>query len=203
MNPIQNPMIKVDQAFYYILGISAVLLIGITIVMIVFVIRYRRQIHPEPADIRGNWKLELVWTVVPTLIALSMFYFGWSSYVGLRSVPENAIEIEVIGQMYSWLFVYPNDKESENVLVVPENTPIKLNITSEDVLHSLYIPAFRIKVDAVKGVYTYAWFLADKKGEYFIQCTEYCGVGHADMTALLRIVPEAEYQAYLETEEDE
>ena len=202
MNPIQNPMVKVDQAFFYILGISVVLLIGITITMICFVIRYRRRIHPEAADIRGNWKLELVWTVVPTLIALSMFYFGWSSYVGLRTVPENAVEIEVIGQMYSWLFVYPNGKESENVLVVPENNPIKLNITSEDVLHSLYIPAFRIKVDAVKGVYTHAWFLADKKGEYFLQCTEYCGVGHADMTALLRIVPEAEYLEYLETGED-
>jgi cytochrome c oxidase subunit II len=196
-----NPMAGVDQAFLYILGFSFLLLLGITIVMIVFVIRYRRSKNPEPADIRGNWKLEVVWTVVPSIIALSMFYFGWSSYTGLRNVPQNAIEIEVIGQMYSWIFVYPNEKETENEMVVPLNKAISLKVSSSDVLHGLYIPAYRIKVDAVPGMKTYAWFRPDKLGTYFIQCTEYCGVGHADMTATLRIVTDAEYQKWLEEEE--
>lgn len=203
MYGLTDPAQQVDIAFWYILGISLVLLIGITVTMIVFVVKYDRRKHPEPADIRGNWKLETAWMVIPTIIALSMFYFGWTGFTGLRNVPDNAIEIQVIGQMYSWLFVYPNDKETENDLVVPEGTPVKLTITSEDVLHSLYIPAYRIKVDAVPGMETYTWFFPKQTGSFTVQCTEYCGVGHADMTATLRILPLAEYQEWLETEEDD
>jgi len=196
-----NPVAGVDQAFYYILGFSLVLLVGITVTMILFVVKYRRSKHPEPSDIRGNWKLEVLWTVIPSIIALSMFYFGWSSYTGLRNVPEDAIEIEVIAQQFSWLFVYPNDKETENDLVVPLAKPIRLNVTSTDVLHSLYIPAYRIKVDAVNGRYNYAWFLPDKLGSFFVQCTEFCGVGHSEMNATLRIVPMVEYEQWLEQNE--
>jgi len=202
MNVTTNPAAGVDQAFLYILGFSFILLVGITITMIVFVIKYRRSKNPVPSDIRGNWKLEVVWVAVPTFIALSMFYFGWLSYTGLRNVPEGAIEIEVFGQMYSWIFVYPNDKETENELVVPLGKPVKLNITSSDVLHSLYIPVYRIKVDAVKGMKTYTWFLPDKIGSYFIQCAEFCGIGHSDMTATLRVVTEDDYLLWLEQEAD-
>jgi len=203
MNEVVNPLPGVDQAFLYILGFSIVLLLGITITMIVFVIKYSRSRNPEPSDIRDNWKLEVLWTIIPSIIALSMFYYGWSSYTGLRNVPEGAIEVEVTGQMYSWLFLYPNEKETENEMVVPLGTPVKLNLTSSDVLHSLYIPAYRVKIDAVPGMMTYAWFLPDKLGTYYMQCTEFCGVGHADMTSVLRVVPESEYQEWLEIEEDE
>lgn len=203
MITVPNPVAGVNQAFYYILGFSLVLLLGITITMILFVVKYRRSKHPEPSDIRGNWKLEVLWTVIPSIIALSMFYFGWSSYTGLRNVPEDAIEIEVIAQQFSWLFVYPNDKETENDLVVPLGKPIKLNVTSSDVLHSLYIPAYRIKVDAVKGRQNYVWFLPDKLGSFFVQCTEFCGVGHSEMNATLRIVPMVEYEHWLEQEEED
>ena len=182
MTPVQG----VDQALWYILGFSVVLLFGITVVMIYFVVKYRRSKNPVASDIRDNYKLEIVWTVIPTLIALSMFYIGWSSYLGLRTVPDDAMEIEVFGQQYSWLFVYDNDKETENELVVPLGKAIKLNISSLDVLHSFYLPAFRVKVDAVKGMQTYGWFLADEVGEYDIQCTEYCGVDHFAMVAKLK-----------------
>lgn len=197
-----GPVSGVDQAFWYILVISVLLLLGITVAMVYFAVRYRRSRHPVPADIRGNWKLEVLWISLPTAIALTMFYFGWASYTGLRAAPADAIEIDVIGQMYSWLFVYPNDKETENELVVPLGKPVKLNVTSSDVLHSLYIPAFRIKVDAVPGMKTYAWFLPDKKDTYFMQCTEFCGVGHADMTATVRVVDDDEYQEWLDAEHD-
>ncbi len=196
-----DPVRGVDLAFWYILGISVLLLVAITVVMIFFVIKYRRSKHPEPADIRDNLNLEVVWTVLPTLIALTMFWVGWQSYIGLREVPDDAIEIDVAGQMYSWVFMYPNDKETEGELVVPLGKAIKLNIESWDVLHSFSIPSFRIKVDAVRGMSTYAWFMADKEGEYDIFCTEYCGVAHADMLAKLKIVPEQEYLTWLETEE--
>jgi cytochrome c oxidase subunit 2 len=196
-----DPVKGVDLAFWYILGISVILLVGITAVMIYFVIRYRRSKHPEPADIRDNLNLEVVWTVIPTIIALTMFWVGWKSYIGLRDVPEDALEIEVAGQMYSWIFIYENDKETENELVVPLGRAIKLNISSWDVLHSFYIPSYRIKVDSVPGMYTYAWFNADREGEFDILCTEFCGVDHAYMLATLKIVPEQEYLEWLETEE--
>ena len=196
-----DPVKGIDLAFWYILGISVILLTGITAVMIYFVIRYRRDKHPVPADIRDNLNLEVVWTVIPTIIALTMFWVGWKSYIGLRVVPEDALEIEVAGQMYSWIFIYENDKETENELVVPYGKPIKLNISSYDVLHSFFIPAYRIKVDSVPGMYTYVWFNADREGEFDILCTEFCGVDHSSMVAKLRIVPEQEYLEWLEQEE--
>ncbi|MFW2368007.1 MAG: cytochrome c oxidase subunit II [Desulforhopalus sp.] len=192
----------VDLAFWYILGISIALLTGITVVMVYFVVKFRRSKNPVASDIRDNYKLEVIWTIIPTLIALSMFYVGWKSYIGLRTVPEDAMEVEVIGQMFSWIFVYDNDKETENELVVPQGQAIKLNISSIDVLHSFFVPAYRIKVDAVKGMETYVWFQADEVGEYDIQCTEYCGVDHSAMIGKLRIVPEDEFNIWIEEESD-
>jgi cytochrome c oxidase subunit 2 len=195
-----SPVEGVDRVFWYILGISFVLLIGITAAMIVFAVKYRRSKHPVPAKFRDNWKLEIIWTIVPTIIALSMFAVGWKAYVGLRTVPEDALTVDVYAQQFSWIFVYPNDKETEDELVVPLGKSVKLNLTSEDVLHGFSLPAYRIKVDAVPGMQTYAWFEADKVGTYDIHCTEYCGVNHSKMAGTLRIVPEEEYQAWLEEE---
>ena len=193
-----NPVKGIDLAFWYILGFSVVLLVGITVVMIAFTIIYRRSRHPEAADIRGNWMLEVVWTVIPTLIALSMFAVGWSSYTGLRTVPAGALEVEVTAQQFSWIFTYLEGKESEGELVVPVGKPVKLNITSIDVLHGFYLPAFRVKIDAVPKMKTYGWFFADKVGEYDIMCTVYCGTDHSQMTAKLRIVPTNEYLQWLQ-----
>lgn len=197
MYPVADPVAGVDRVFLYIIGFSIVFLIFITGLMIYFVIRYRATRHPEPQDIRGNMKLELAWMVIPTFIALFMFYLGWESYLGLRNVPPDAIEIDVVAQMFSWNFTYPNGKTSEDLLMVPQGKPIKLNITSKDVIHGFSLPAFRIKVDAVKGMQTYTWFVADKPGQYKIFCTEYCGIGHSEMMADLKIVSPQAYQKWL------
>ncbi len=202
MNDIINPATLVDRSFYFIIGFSFIFLFAITFVMIWFVIRYRRSKNPIPADIRGNLLLETVWIVLPTFIAISMFISGWQSYAGLRNVPKGALEIEVTGQSFSWLFYYPNDKETENEIVVPVNTPVKLNITSSDAIHSLFIPAFRVKVDAVRGIHTYAWFLPEKEGEYFFQCTEFCGTGHADMTGIVRVLSKEKYEEWVSQEDE-
>ncbi|MBU1342990.1 MAG: cytochrome c oxidase subunit II [Proteobacteria bacterium] len=202
MNDIVNPVTLVDRSFYFIIGFSFLFLFAITLVMIWFVIRYRRSKNPVPSDIRGNLLLETVWIVLPTVIALSMFISGWKSYTGLRTVPKGALEIEVTAQSFSWLFYYPNEKETENEIVVPVNKPVKLNITSADVIHSLFIPAFRVKVDAVNGMHTYAWFLPEKQGEYFFQCTEFCGAGHSDMTGVIRVVSQEEYDEWIEKEDE-
>lgn len=188
---------KIDDAFILIIAVSLFLLMLITGAMIFFLFRYRKNKNPESSDIRSNWKIELLWTVLPTIIALWMFYLGWQSYLGLRTVPTGALEVETAGMEFAWVFTYPNRKESEGLLMVPQGKPVKLNITSLDVIHSLYIPAFRIKVDAVKNMKTYAWFYPDKTGTFTIYCAEYCGAGHADMNAELRVVTEEEYDEWL------
>lgn len=197
MNDLINPVTLVDRSFIFIIGFSFIFLCCITAVMIYFVIRYRRSRHPVPSDIRGHLGLELAWTIIPTAIALLMFISGWQSYAGLRSVPEDALEIEVLAQSFSWLFIYDNDKEVENEMVVPVNRPIRLNISSLDVIHSLFIPAFRVKIDAVKGIKTYAWFLPEKTGEYFFQCTEFCGTGHADMTGVVIVKSQEAFDEWI------
>ncbi len=202
MNELVNPVTLVDRTFYFIIGFSFLFLFAITLVMIYFVIRYRRSKHPVPSDIRGNVFLEIAWIFIPTVIATFMFISGWQSYTGLRNVPEGAMEIEVLGQSFSWIFVYDNDKETENEIVVPVNKPVKLNITSLDVIHSMFIPAFRVKVDAVRGINTYAWFLPEEVGEYFFQCTEFCGTGHADMTGVIRVVSQDEFDEWMAQEDE-
>jgi cytochrome c oxidase subunit 2 len=198
MDELRNTVDQVDVAFIYIVGFSLFFLVFITALMIYFAVRYRRSKNPRPADIRGDWRLELAWTAIPTAIAMSMFWIGWQSYQGLRDVPDDAMEIQVIAQQYSWVFIYPNDKMTENEMVVPQGRAIKLELSSEDVLHSFFVPAFRVKMDTVPGMETYTWFRADKPGQYEILCAELCGVGHADMTGILKVVSQAEYEKWLQ-----
>jgi cytochrome c oxidase subunit 2 len=187
----------VDLTFIVILGISVFFLVTITAAMIYFVIRYRRKKNPKASQIEGNNTLEIVWTVVPTILVLIMFYYGWIGYRPMRQVPDDAIPINAIGQMWIWSFEYGNGKKSTE-LVVPLNKPVKLNLVSRDVLHSLYIPAFRIKEDVVPGKNNYMWFIGQEEGEYDIFCAEYCGDRHSYMLSKVRVIPEAEYLAWLE-----
>ena len=115
---------SIDFAFVYIIGISVLLLLFITGVMIYFAVRYRRAKNPTPSDIRDNWKLEVAWTVLPVIIALSMFYFGWDSYLGLRNVPPGALEINVIGVQYSWIFEYPESGKESGTIISRGSSPI-------------------------------------------------------------------------------
>jgi cytochrome c oxidase subunit 2 len=126
-----------------------------------------------------------------------MFYYGWIGYKPMRKVPADAIPVNAIGQMWSWSFEYPNGKKSAE-LVVPLNKAVKLNLISRDVLHSLYIPAFRIKEDVVPGKDNYMWFIAQQEGEYDLFCAEYCGERHSYMLSKVRVIPEADYIAWLD-----
>jgi cytochrome c oxidase subunit II len=198
-----TPVEQVDNAFYIIFGISGLIFIGIVVALIYFVIRYSRKRNPIPSRTRGNTLLEIIWTAVPLVIAMYMFYLGWHSYIGLRNVPENAIAITAKAMSFQWVFEYPNGKVSDSVLVVPEGQSIRVNIESSDVLHSLYIPAFRVKVDAIPGRRTYAWFYADKAGDYEIFCAVFCGDGHADMKGTLRILTQEEFDKWNTISDDD
>jgi len=196
MNPASNFTEGVDLAFKVIFGISIFFLVGITTVMIWFVIRYRRSKHPKAIQFKDNNILEVTWTVIPLLLVLLMFYYGYIAFSPQRNVPKDAMPVTVISKMWTWSFEYEGGKESD-VLVVPLNKPVKLNLTSLDVIHSLYIPAFRIKEDCVPGKDNYMWFIGQREGEYEILCTEYCGLRHSYMEAKAKVVPEAEFQRWL------
>lgn len=187
----------VNNVFYFILAISVVLLLLITFLMVFFVIKYHRKRHKEPKDIEGNTWLEITWTVIPTILVLGMFYYGWIGYKMMKDVPEDAMPINVTGRMWSWLFEYPNGIQSDT-LYVPVEKPIRINLKSQDVLHSFYIPAFRVKHDVVPGnEQGYVWFQPKELGTYDVFCAEYCGQQHAYMKTKLVVLPAAAFQAWL------
>ena len=186
----------VDLAFKVILGISLFFLVGITTVMLYFVYRYNRKRHPAAVQFKDNNILEITWITIPLILVLLMFYYGYVAFSPMRNVPSDAIPITVIGKMWVWNFEYEGGKQSP-VLVVPLNKAVKLNLHSDDVIHSLYIPAFRIKEDVVPGKNNYMWFIAQQTGEYDVLCTVYCGLRHSYMETKTKVVSEAEFAAWL------
>jgi cytochrome c oxidase subunit 2 len=193
----------VDTAFYLILGASVVILVGITAVMVYFLFKYNKKRHPKAdTSITGNNKLEIIWTVIPTIIVMIMFYYGWAGFSPMRNVPKDAIAVKAVARMWSWTFEYPNGKKSDK-LIVPFNKPVKLDLTSVDVIHSLYVPAFRIKEDVVPGRNNMMWFAANKLGSYDLFCAEYCGLRHSYMFTTVEVVDDAAWQEWIKTPEGE
>jgi cytochrome c oxidase subunit II len=195
-NGASNFVDKVDFSFYFIIGISVILLIAVTVVMIMFAIKYSRKRNPKATQIEGDTRLEILWTVIPTILVLAMFYFGWTGYVPLRNVPDDAMKVDVTGRMWSWTFEYENGKKNDR-LVVPLGQAVVLNMTSLDVVHSFYVPAFRVKEDVNPGGESYLWFEAQELGSYDIYCAEYCGLRHSYMITKLDVVPQEEFDAWV------
>ncbi|MBI4697696.1 MAG: cytochrome c oxidase subunit II [Nitrospirae bacterium] len=191
---------NVDNIFLFITVISVVMLAIVTSLMIIFLIKFSRRKNPVATDIEGNLPLEIAWIVIPTILVLAMFYYGWVGFKEMRTPPEDAMPVKVSARMWSWAFTYENGRRSGELLV-PLNKPVKLIITSEDVLHSLFIPAFRIKEDAVPGMETYLWFLPDRTGSYDLFCSEYCGTGHSSMISKVVVMPQEDFYAWYKKEE--
>lgn len=193
----------VDLAFYVILGISLFFLVLITVTMVVFVFKYRKSKHPKAdTSITGSNKLEIIWTVIPTILVLVMFYFGWAGFAPMRDVPDDAIPVRAVARMWSWTFEYENGKKSDK-LIVPKDKPVLLNLTSLDVNHALYVPAFRIKEDVIPGRDNYMWFTANEFGSYDLLCAEYCGLRHAYMLTTVEVVGDDEWDEWMKTPEGE
>jgi cytochrome c oxidase subunit 2 len=192
---------KVDSAFFFIVASSGLLLVAVMAVMIVFLIRYNKRKHPRPEAVRESTALEIVWTVIPLLLVMLMFYFGWVDFEYIRNAPKDAMPVDVTARQWSWLFRYPNGKE-DGVLRVPLGKPVKLSMTSLDVLHCLFIPAFRIKEDCVPGMKTHMWFNADEPGTYELFCSEYCGLGHSHMRSQVIVMPPADFDRWYGTAEE-
>ncbi len=188
----------VDALYLFIVATSAVFALGVTIAVIAFGIIYRRKHDGEVgARIEGNLPLELLWSIIPTMIAMVMFAWGASTYFHMRTPPAEAMDVYAVGKQWMWKFQHPEGQREINELHVPVGRAVRVLISSEDVLHSLYFPSFRTKMDAIPGRFTQLWFEPTKVGTYHIFCTEYCGTNHAGMIGSVVVMEPAEYQAWL------
>ena len=194
---------QVDNLFHFILWVSVFFFVLITVLTVYFVIKYRhREGHSAQPTAAHSTALELTWTVIPTILVLMMFYFGFKGYMDMAVAPPNSYEVQVIGQTWAWSFTYPNGFTNGAELHVPKGVPVRLVLTSQDVIHSLYIPNFRLKKDAVPGRYNRFWFEATEVGEFPIYCAEYCGTQHSEMLGKVVVHEPKDFAEWLEKASD-
>jgi cytochrome c oxidase subunit 2 len=187
----------VDTAFLVILGISFFFLIGLTVVMIYFIYRYNRKRNPVATQIHGSTKLEIIWTVVPFILTMVMFYYGWAGWKPMTKAPKDAMEVTVYGRMWNFSFEYENGKRTDT-LYLPKDKPVKLNLVAMDVLHSLYIPAFRVKQDMVPNKENnFMWFEPQREGIFELYCAEYCGLQHSYMYTYVKVMEDSAFQSFI------
>jgi cytochrome c oxidase subunit 2 len=195
---------EVDALYFFLLGLTAFFTLLIAGMIIVFMIRYRRRSPSEvPPQVEGSMRLELFWTIVPLIIA--MFIFVWSAhlYTTWAQPPEGSMEIFVVGRQWMWHLQHTRGQREINQLHVPRGRPVKLTITSKDVIHSFFVPEFRVHMDAVPGRYTTAWFQATKTGTFHLYCSQYCGTNHSAMIGQIIVMEPDEFERWLESKADE
>lgn len=194
---------RVDGLFFFISGVTVFFSLLIAILVIVFAVRYRRRSPNEvPAHLKENPSLEIIWSVIPLIIVMIMFAWGADVYFAIARPPDDAIEIYVTGRQWMWKLQHPEGQREINTLHIPVGVPVKLIMTSEDVIHSFYVPAFRTKRDVIPGTYTTTWFQATEVGSHHLFCSEYCGTEHSRMIGKVIVMEQSEYQAWLANSAD-
>ncbi|MFQ5568827.1 MAG: cytochrome c oxidase subunit II [Rhodothermales bacterium] len=188
---------EIDALFFFVYWVSVILFVGVVGTMVFFAYRYRRRSETDrPAPIKENKFVEASWVVLPTFLVLIVFTWGFKAFLKLGTPPPNAYEITVRAQKWNWQFEYPNGASS-NELHVPVGRPVKLRMSSVDVLHSFFVPAFRVKQDVIPNRYTYVWFEATKQDTFLVACTEYCGTRHSDMLTQVVVHSQDDFNTWL------
>jgi len=189
---------RVDALYFFLVSVTIFFSVLIASLEIYFAIKYRRRSKEEYAEpIEGSMKLELVWIIIPFVLSMVMFAWGASVYFALYRPPQNALEIYVVAKQWMWKFQHLDGQREINELHVPVHQKIKLIMATEDVIHSFYVPAFRVKADVVPGRYTTAWFEGIKPGRYHLFCAEYCGTNHSAMGGWVEVMEPTDYQAWM------
>jgi cytochrome c oxidase subunit 2 len=189
---------QIDWIFYTLIGLSLLFAIPVIFLIITFAIKYRRGSTADRSKrLYDSVKIEFAWTFIPFVLA--MIIFGWSGvvYYNYATPPADALEIYVIGKQWMWQAQHPSGRTEINALHVPVNQPVKLIMTSQDVIHDFYVPAFRVKQDVLPGRYTTLWFEATETGDYHLFCAEYCGTGHARMTGTVTVMEPEAYENWV------
>ena len=195
---------SVDWAFNLYYWISVFFFFAIVIAIAFFVIKYARRRPDQLAttQMTHNNLLEATWTIIPLIIVMALFAIGMKGYWNMRVAPSNAMQVDVTGRKWAWSFDYPVQGISNDTLVVPVHQPVRLRMTSMDVLHSFFIPAFRTKADVIPGRYHSLWFEATKTGVFQVFCTQYCGTNHSYMWTAVKVVEPDEFKAWVEASAD-
>jgi len=189
---------QVDTLFFAMLAITGLMTAIIVCLILYFVVKYHRRSENEiPPPTPSNTVLEIGWIVIPLLIFIVMFVWGTNVYFVAFSQPSNALEINVVAKRWMWKFQHPEGQREINELHIPVNRPIKLVLASEDVIHSFFVPAFRFHRDVVPGIYTEAWFVPTKTGEYHLFCSQYCGTQHSGMVGVIDVMEPDAYEKWL------
>ena len=188
---------NVDALYVFLLLLSSFVCLAIFGLIVVFAVKYRRRPGVAAEQIEGSTALELTWSIIPFFIFLFIFAWGAVIYFQERTPPRGATEVYVVAKQWMWKLQHEEGQREINELHVPVGRDVKLVMTSQDVIHSFYIPAFRIKQDVLPGRYTTAWFHAIKPGTYHLFCAEYCGTSHSGMTGEIVVMEPADYQAWL------
>lgn len=184
---------RIDDVIWFVTIVSLISFFLVTFGLVYFAIKYRRRSeNDETPAITGNHFLETLWTVIPSILVMIIFIYGLVIFREMRIPPKDITEVNVIGKQWLWQFQYDNGKSTINELYVLQNRPVRVVMRSDDVLHSFFVPAFRVKQDLVGGMYTQLWFTPTKVGIYDLYCAEYCGTGHSAMLAKVIVMsPEA------------
>jgi cytochrome c oxidase subunit II len=193
---------SVDHLYYFLVLVSGFFAFLICVLIMTFAIRYHRSRHPFSQQTREMIGLEFVWAGIPFLITIVMFVWASKVYMDGEVPPRGAQDVYVVGQQWMWKLQHPEGRREINELHVPVNTAIKLTLTAQDVIHSFFIPALRIKQDALPGQYRTIWFNANRPGTYHLFCAEYCGTNHSKMIGHIYVMEESEYEAWLAGSED-
>ncbi len=189
---------EVDALFLFLLAVTGFAALVVTGFVLTFSVRYRRRGDGRvPPRILGSARLETVWSVIPFLIFLVMFVWGARVYFAMARPPDDAIEIYVVGKQWMWKMQHPGGQREINELHVPVNTAVKLTLTSEDVIHDFFVPAFRTKVDVLPGRYVHSWFRATKPGRYHLFCSQFCGTNHSGMVGEIVVQSQEDYSEWL------
>ena len=189
---------RVDALFLFLLAITGAVALLVTMVILYFVVRYRRRPGGSSTPrIVGSLWLESLWSGTPLLVFLFMFAWGATLYFALTQPPADAMEIYIVGKQWMWKAQHPEGQREINELHVPVGKAVKLTLTSEDVIHDFGVPAFRLKIDVLPGRYVHTWFRATKTGTYHLFCDQYCGTNHAGMVGSIVVMETAEYERWL------
>jgi cytochrome c oxidase subunit 2 len=189
---------QVDALYFYLIAVSVFFTVGIFFAIFLFAIRYREKAkYATPEEIHGSMVLETVWSIIPFIISMTIFLGGAIIYYNQYTPPAEAMNIYVVGKQWMWKLQHETGQREINELHVPVNKKVKLTMTTEDVLHSFFVPAFRTKADVIPGRYSYLWFEATKPGKYHLFCAEYCGLNHSGMVGYVYVMEQADFDNWL------
>ena len=196
----------VDNIYNAIMLLSVVGFVGFVVVMIYFVLRYHHTQNDKSAYIPHDARLETLWTVIPTILFVGIAIWGLYAFFGVHKIPENAYKIKAIAKQWSWEFEYEYEGKkfaTANIMYVPVDTPVVVEMTSTDVIHSFFVPSFRVKKDVVPGMRTYASFTPNKVGDFRLFCAEFCGTNHSEMVGHIKVVPQKRFNRWAKREAQE